>query len=60
TSWINEECLLYQDPRSTAKRHKWLHKDYAAPQTIGLHGLKKSWMWNGVIDLFFGNNQFTD
>ncbi|CAG8531968.1 7855_t:CDS:2 [Paraglomus brasilianum] len=60
TTWVNEDCLLYQDPRSTEKRHSWLHKDYAGPQTIGMHGLKKSFMWDGVIDLFFGKNQFTD
>ncbi|CAG8615381.1 5408_t:CDS:2, partial [Ambispora leptoticha] len=60
TSWINEDCLLYQDPRSSEKRHTWLQKDFASPQTIALHGLKELWMWDGVIELFHGENQFSD
>ncbi|CAG8530029.1 4568_t:CDS:2 [Ambispora gerdemannii] len=57
-NWIHENCLLYEDPRSSA--NQWCWRPWASPHTIVFHGMKSNWKWDAVIELFFGENQIVD
>ncbi|CAG8704768.1 4976_t:CDS:1, partial [Scutellospora calospora] len=48
---INEDCLMFIDPRIPINRPIWRH--WASPNSIVIHWLKDIYAWKSVNDLYF-------